>query len=75
MVSKVLPSDLNSHRRKKFLNDAKYYFWEEPFFYKYCTDGVIRICVQEEELHSILLHCRTHKTEGYFNITKIVTKV
>nr|XP_027088737.1 uncharacterized protein LOC113710089 [Coffea arabica] len=42
VVSGVIPSDLNSHQRKKFLNDTKHYFWEEPFFYKHGADGVIR---------------------------------
>ena len=75
VVSGVIPSDLNSHQRKKFLNDAKHYFWEEPFFYKHCADGIIRRCVPEDEVHSILMHCHTLETGGHFSTTKTVAKI
>ena len=34
LVSKVMPSDLTSHQRKKFLHDVTYYFWDDPFLFK-----------------------------------------
>ena len=30
----VLPLDLNSHQRKKFLYDVRHYLWDEPFLFK-----------------------------------------
>ncbi|KAJ9544693.1 hypothetical protein OSB04_024400 [Centaurea solstitialis] len=35
LASSVIPHDLNSHQRKKFISDAKHYFWDEPCLYKH----------------------------------------
>ncbi|XP_073025060.1 uncharacterized protein [Primulina eburnea] len=44
-----LPSDLTYHQKKKFLHDAKFYLWDDPFLFKRCADQIIRRCVAEEE--------------------------
>ena len=47
LVSKVIPSDLTSHQRNKFLHDVTFYFWDDPFLFKQCADRFIRRCVPE----------------------------
>ncbi|KAL4298066.1 hypothetical protein GQ457_12G015840 [Hibiscus cannabinus] len=49
LVSGVLPHELSSQGRKKFRHDARYYFWDEPYLFKQCTDQLLRRCVPEEE--------------------------
>ncbi|XP_031384834.1 uncharacterized protein LOC116198747 [Punica granatum] len=49
MVSNITPYGLSSQQKKKFLHDVKYYFWDEPYLFKYCADQVIRRCVPETE--------------------------
>ncbi|XP_012854372.1 PREDICTED: uncharacterized protein LOC105973875 [Erythranthe guttata] len=49
LVSHVLPPELTFHQRKKFLHDVNFYFWEEPFLFRQCSDLVIRRCVPESE--------------------------
>jgi len=53
----VMPYDLSSHQKKKFFYDIRHYFWEEPFLYKLCKDGIYRRCLPEEEVQSVISHC------------------
>ena len=43
--------------------------------YKHCADQVIRRCVLEEEMESILNHCHTLACGGHFGRQRIATKV
>ena len=56
LVFKVIPLEFNYQQRKRFFTHLKHYYWEEPILYKHCADHVIRICVPEEEMESILNH-------------------
>ncbi|KAL5578246.1 hypothetical protein UlMin_019945 [Ulmus minor] len=45
---------MSYQQRRKFFSDLKHYFWDEPYLYKHCADQIIRRCVPEEEMESIL---------------------
>ena len=53
----------------------KHYYWEEPILYKHCADQVIRPCVPEDEMGSILTHCHTLSCGGHFGGQRTTTKV
>ena len=42
LVKGVTPIDMDWRQKKKFKHDAKFFFWDEPFMYKQCSDGIIR---------------------------------
>ncbi|XP_025670325.1 uncharacterized protein [Arachis hypogaea] len=44
-----LPSNINKHMRRKLINDAKHYIWDEPYLFKKCADGILRRCNSHEE--------------------------
>ena len=75
LVSKVMPSDLNSHERKKFLHDVAFYFWDDPFLFKKCADRIIRRCVPEQEMEDILHHCHASDYGGHFGGERTAMKV
>ena len=75
LTSGVFPTDLSFHGKKKLLADAKFYQWEDPILYKHCEDQVVRRCVQEEEMKSILDHCHTREVGGNFGAPKTAAKV
>nr|KYP37350.1 Retrovirus-related Pol polyprotein from transposon 17.6 [Cajanus cajan] len=38
----VIPEDLNWHQRKKMINDAKLYVWDDPHLFKIGVDNLLR---------------------------------
>ncbi|KAJ9553266.1 hypothetical protein OSB04_017311 [Centaurea solstitialis] len=75
IVGSVVPYDMNSHQKKKFFSDVKRYYWDEPFLYKLCADGMIRRCVPNEEKADILNHCHTLECGGHFSTDRTVAKI
>ncbi|XP_062075431.1 uncharacterized protein LOC133779492 [Humulus lupulus] len=59
LVSGLLPPDLTSQQKKKFLHDVKNYFREESFLFKQCADQMIRRFVSDQEMKDILHHCHS----------------
>ena len=60
---------------KRFFAYLKHYYWEELILYKHCAVQVIRRCVSEDEMGSILNHCHTLSCGGHFGGQRIVAKV
>ena len=67
LVAKVIPLEFNYQQKKRFFAQLKHYYWEEPILYRHCADQVIRRCVPEEEMVSILNHCHTLPCGGHFD--------
>ena len=49
LVTKSVPEYWNTHQKKKFSYDIRYYFWEEPQLFHVGADQIIRRYVWEEE--------------------------
>ena len=54
LVAKVVPPDKSRQQLKKFQSKVKHYYWDEPILFRHCANQVIRRCVPEEEMISIL---------------------
>ena len=75
LVAKVIPPEFNYQKKKRFFTHLKHYYWEEPILYRHCADQVIRRCVPEDEIHSILNHCHTLPCGGHFGGQRTAAKV
>nr|KYP36512.1 Transposon Ty3-I Gag-Pol polyprotein [Cajanus cajan] len=71
----VIPEDLNWHQRKKMINDAKLYVWDDPHLFKIGADNLLRRCVTKEEAKDILWHCHNSPYGGHFNGERTAAKV
>ena len=75
LVTKVIPLEFSYQQKKRFFTQFKHYYWEEPILYKHCADQVIRRCVPEEEMGSILSHYHTLPCGGHFGGQRTAAKV
>ncbi|XP_057755924.1 uncharacterized protein LOC130975109, partial [Arachis stenosperma] len=70
-----LPLEFNKHQRKKLINDAKYFIWDEPYLFKKCSDGILRRCISEEEGREVLWDCHGSTYGGHFAGERTAAKV
>ena len=75
LATREISYDWKEQDRRYFLAKIHYYYWEEPFLFKYCVDQIIRKCVPEEEEHGILRHCHESAYGGHFASQKTAMKV
>ena len=75
LVCNELPVGMSYQQKKKFLSDVRHYYWDEPFLFKRCTDGVIRRCIPEVEVESAITHCHSLPCGGHASSSKTTTKI
>ncbi|XP_057747472.1 uncharacterized protein LOC130966668 [Arachis stenosperma] len=71
----ALPPGINKHQKRKLINDAKYFVWDEPYLFKKCSDGILRRCVSEEEGREVLWNCHSSCYGGHFGGDRTAAKV
>nr|GEU45341.1 DNA-directed DNA polymerase [Tanacetum cinerariifolium] len=65
-VGKFIIKGMSTQQKNKFFKDVKYYFWDDPYLFKTCTDQVIRRCVVGQEAVDILTACQSRPTRGHY---------
>nr|GEU53245.1 DNA-directed DNA polymerase [Tanacetum cinerariifolium] len=75
LVTKTLPGDLSRAQQNKINNDAKFYVWDDPYLWKHCSDQIIRRCVKDKKIQSILEFCRSHVCGGHFGPKRTDRKI
>ncbi|XP_072076651.1 uncharacterized protein [Arachis hypogaea] len=74
-AGRSIPQEYTKQQVKKLLHEAKLFFWDEPFLFKRCPDGMIRRCVPEVEMKDILWHYHNSSYGGHFGAERTVAKV
>ncbi|GKE85176.1 reverse transcriptase domain-containing protein [Tanacetum coccineum] len=71
LVADIISKGMTYQQKNKFFSDFNHYFWEEPYLFKVCSDGMIRRCVSRPETQTILNQCHHGLTGGHYgpNIT------
>ncbi|GJT95937.1 reverse transcriptase domain-containing protein [Tanacetum coccineum] len=75
LVGDIMPKGMTYQQKNKFFSDLRNYFWEDPYLFKVCSDGMIRRCVSGPETHTILDQCHHGPTGGHYGPTTTAKKV
>ncbi|XP_019267190.1 PREDICTED: uncharacterized protein LOC109244536 [Nicotiana attenuata] len=75
IASGVTPPELTPDNRRRFLHDVRLYMWDGPFLYRLCADQLVRRCVPEEEMSSILHSCHSSPYGGHHGGDRTAQKV
>ncbi|GJS68377.1 reverse transcriptase domain-containing protein [Tanacetum coccineum] len=66
---------MSSQQKKKFFQDVKHYFWDDPYLFRICADQIIRRCVHGQEASDILKACHEGPTGGHHGANITAKKV
>ncbi|RDX80254.1 Retrovirus-related Pol polyprotein from transposon 17.6, partial [Mucuna pruriens] len=70
-----LPPEASRAHKEKIRSDAKYYIWDDPYLWRLCSDKVIRRCIPEAEINSVLQFCHSAPRGGHYGSTRTARKV
>ena len=75
LVTGKIPPHWSKQEKDRFFSQVRHYYWEDPYLFKHCPDQVVRRCVPESEIHSILTFCHCYACGGHFGGRRIAAKV
>jgi hypothetical protein len=75
LVTIQIPSHWAKQDRSKFLAGAKYFFWNDPYLFKYYPYHIIRRCIPESDYQKILSFYHDHACGGHFSSKTTATKI
>ncbi|XP_070028630.1 uncharacterized protein [Nicotiana sylvestris] len=75
LVTGIVPYEISSNQRKKLKRDSLDFYWDAPYLFKICTDGVVRRCDPKEEQLSILEACHSSPYGGHHGGARTASKV
>ncbi|XP_075074567.1 uncharacterized protein LOC142162149 [Nicotiana tabacum] len=75
LVSDIVPDGLEAYQKKKFFQECRHYYWEEPFLFHIYTDNIIRQRVSEDEVMPILKAFHDSPVGGHHGGNQTAVKV
>ncbi|XP_021717671.1 uncharacterized protein LOC110685453 [Chenopodium quinoa] len=75
LAYEVVPPEYSSQQKKKFFKEVRRYFWNDPYLFKQCGDGLYRKCILDHEIQGVLEHCHSLPCGGHGGVYKTVAKI
>ena len=69
------PSNWSGQDKHRFMKQIRFFFWDEPYLFKYWLDQIIRRCLPEDEHQSVLAFYHELACGGHFGLRKTAEKV
>jgi hypothetical protein len=73
-VSGHLPAHWSTQDKKKFLNEVKNFYWDDPYLFKYCPDQIFQRCIPNNEVSNVIKFCHSKAYGGHFSSRKTTAK-
>ncbi|CAM8981890.1 unnamed protein product [Rhodiola kirilowii] len=66
LVGGKFPPSYSKAQCLKLKHDSKYYVWDDPYLWKIGVDQILRRCIPNDEIASVLSFCHEHACGGHF---------
>jgi len=74
-ISIFLPTHWSTQDKRKFLNEVKNFYWDDPYLFKYCPDQIFQRCISDNEVSSIIKLCHSKACGSHFSSKKTTAKI
>ena len=70
-----MPTHWSTQDKKKFLNEVKKFYWDDPYLFKYYPDQIFQKCIPDNEVSSVIKLCHSEACGGHFLSKKTAAKI
>jgi hypothetical protein len=70
-----LPAHWSTQDKRKFLNEVKFFYWDDPYLFKYCPDQIFRRCISDNEVISVIKFYHSEACGGHSSSKKTTAKI
>jgi len=70
-----LPAHWSTQDKRKFLNEVKNFYWDDPYLFKYYPDQIFQRCIPDNEVSNVLNFCHSEASGGHFSSKKTTVKI
>ncbi|KAL9339086.1 hypothetical protein Peur_068101 [Populus x canadensis] len=75
LATSQIPSHWSKLDKQKFLRNVRTFFWDDPYLFKYCPDQIVRRCIPDHEIPSVINFCHALACGGHFSSKKTTAKI
>jgi len=76
LVSGHLPAHWSTQdKKKKFLNEVKNFYWDDPYLFKYYPDQKFQRCIPDNKVSSVFNFYHYEACGGHFSSRKTTGKI
>ncbi|CAM8943733.1 unnamed protein product [Rhodiola kirilowii] len=75
LVGGKFPPSYSRAQCLKLKHDAKYFLWDDPYLWKIGVDQVLRRCIPDDEIASVISFCHELECGGHFGPRRTARKI
>ena len=75
LASGFLLAHWNTQDKRNFLSKVKFFYWNDPYLFKYCPDQIFQRSIPDNELSSVIKFYHSEACKGHFSSKKTAVKI
>jgi hypothetical protein len=75
LINGLMPLHWGRQDKSRVMAMVKYFFWDNPYLFKYCPNQIIRRYIPEHDKSNVISFCHDHACGGHFSTKKITAKI
>ena len=75
LATGTFPQNYTPAQRHRLKHDSRFYLWDDPYLWKIGADQILRRCIPDHEIESVLKFCHEHACGGHFGPRRTSRKI